>query len=204
MADQTITHSSEAQIRSVIDSWAQAMRAKDAAGVATHWDRDLVRFDFAPPLRTVGNDPQGLKDWFASWRGQIDFAITELRVTASEDVAFCHALVHLTGSRTDGSESDVWFRDTLGLRKAGGVWKIAHGASPCPCTWTEVSGRRSILSPNHTLARSAGPAPEPQAHIQERCGPSVLRQLRPRRLSTGSRAARRPGRLIARPCRRAG
>jgi ketosteroid isomerase-like protein len=132
MADQTVTHSSEAQIRSVIDSLAKAIRTKDAAGVARHWAPDLVQFDLAPPLQTVGNDPQGLKDWFASWRGQIGFAITELRVTASEDVAFCHALVHLTGSRTDGSESDVWFRDTMGLRKAGGVWKIAHGHESVP------------------------------------------------------------------------
>jgi ketosteroid isomerase-like protein len=103
MADQIITHSSEAQIRSVIDSWAKAIQAKDAPGVSAHWAPDLVQFDLAPPLRTVGNDPQGLKDWFATWRGQIGFAITKLSVTASEDVAFCHALVHLTGSRTDGS-----------------------------------------------------------------------------------------------------
>jgi ketosteroid isomerase-like protein len=132
MADAIVIQSSEAQIRSVIEAWAQAIRAKDAAGVAARWAPDLVQFDLAPPLRTVGNDPQGLKDWFASWRGQIGFVITELRVTAGEDVAFCHALVHLTGSRTDGSESDVWFRDTLGLRKAGGVWKIAHGHESVP------------------------------------------------------------------------
>jgi PhnB protein len=99
MADQSITRSSEAKIRSVVDTWAKAMRAKDAAGVVAHWTPDLVQFDLAPPVRTVGDDPQGLKDWFASWRGQIGFAITELRVTADEDVAFCHALVHLTGSR---------------------------------------------------------------------------------------------------------
>jgi ketosteroid isomerase-like protein len=35
MADQTITHSPEAQIRSMIEAWAQAMRAKDAAGVVS-------------------------------------------------------------------------------------------------------------------------------------------------------------------------
>ena len=92
----------------------------------------MVQFDLAPPLRTVGNDPQGFKDWFATWRGQIGFGITELSVSAGEDVAFCHALIHLTGSRTDGSESDVWFRDTLGLRKAAGVWKIAHGHESVP------------------------------------------------------------------------
>ena len=86
----------------------------------------------APPLWTVGNDPQGLKDWFATWRDQIGFAITELNVTAGDDVAFCYALIHLTGSRTDGSHSDVWFRETLGLRKVGDVWKIAHGHESVP------------------------------------------------------------------------
>ena len=106
-----------------------------------------VQFDLAPPLRTVGDDPQGLKDWFASWRDQIGFAITELRVTASEDVAFCHALVHLTGSRTDGSESDVWFRDTLGLRKAGGVWKIAHGHESVPMHMDGSFGAAIDLKP---------------------------------------------------------
>jgi ketosteroid isomerase-like protein len=132
MADQIIIQSSEAQVRSMIEAWAQAMRAKDAAGVAARQAQDLVQFDFAPPLRTVGNDPQGLRDWFATWRGRIGFAITELRITAGEDVAFCHAPIHLTGSRTDGSESDVWFNYTLGLRKAGGVWKIVHGHESVP------------------------------------------------------------------------
>jgi PhnB protein len=132
VADQSLVKTAEAQIRSVIESWAQAMRAKDAAGVAAHWAQDLVQFDFAPPLRTVGNDPQGLKDWFATRRGQIGFVITELNVTSSDDVAFCHALVHLTGSRTDGSHSDVWFRETLGLRETGGVWRIVHGHESVP------------------------------------------------------------------------
>jgi ketosteroid isomerase-like protein len=132
MADPIIIQSSEAQVRSVIEAWAKAMRAKAAAGVTALWADDLVQFDLAPPLQTIGNDPQGLKEWFATWRGQIGFAIAELNVTAGEDVAFCHALIHLTGSRTDGSESDVWFRDTLGLRKAAGVWKIAHGHESVP------------------------------------------------------------------------
>ena len=132
MTGHTLTLSAEAQIRSMIESWAQAIRAKDAAGVVVHQAQDSVHFDFAPPLRTVGNDPQGLLGWFASWRGEIGFAITELHVTAGEDIAFCHALIHLTGSRTDGSETDVWFRYTQCLRKAGGAWQIAHGHESVP------------------------------------------------------------------------
>jgi hypothetical protein len=42
MADQIIIQSSEAQVRSVVEAWAKAMRAKDADGVVAHWADDLV------------------------------------------------------------------------------------------------------------------------------------------------------------------
>lgn len=116
----------------MIDSWAQAMRVKDAAGVAAHQAQDLVQFDFAPPLQTVGINPKGLQDWFATWRGKIGYEIADLHITANDDIAFCHALIHLSGSRTDGSESDVWFRNTLCLRKIDSVWKIVHGHESVP------------------------------------------------------------------------
>ena len=50
MAKETLTKPAEAQVRSVIDSWAQAMRVKDAAGVVAHQTQDFVQFDLAPPL----------------------------------------------------------------------------------------------------------------------------------------------------------
>jgi hypothetical protein len=58
MADQIPIQSSEAQVRSVVEAWAKAMRAKDADGVVAHWVDDLVQFDLAPPLRIVGDDPR--------------------------------------------------------------------------------------------------------------------------------------------------
>jgi len=132
MPNQTLTEPAEAQIRSMIDSWTQAMRAKDAAGVVAHQTQDFVQFDFAPPLQTVGPNSKGLQDWFATWRGEIGYEIADLHIIANDGIAFCYALIHLTGSRTDGSQSDVWFRNTLGLRKIGGVWKIAHGHESVP------------------------------------------------------------------------
>jgi len=132
MAKETLTKPAEVQVRSVIDAWAQAMRVKDAAGVVAHQTQDFVQFDLAPPLRVVGADPRGLEAWFATWRGQIGYKIRDLHVTVGDDVAFCHGLVHLTGNRTDGSESNVWFRNTLCLRKAGDVWKNAHGHESVP------------------------------------------------------------------------
>ena len=90
MAKEILTKPAEAQVRSVIDSWAQAMRVKDAAGVVAHQTQDFVQFDLAPPLRVVGADPKGLQDWFATWRGQIGYTIRDLHVTVGDDVAFCH------------------------------------------------------------------------------------------------------------------
>jgi ketosteroid isomerase-like protein len=48
------------------------------------------------------------------------------RLTAGEDVAFWNGLMHMTGTKTDGIKVDLWFRQTLGLVKISGVWKIAH------------------------------------------------------------------------------
>jgi len=132
MAKEIRTESAEGQVRSVIDSWALAMRVKDAAGVVAHQAPDFVQFDLAPPLRLVGADPKGLQDWFGTWRGQIGYEIRDLHVTVGDNVAFCHGLIHLTGSRTDGSETNVWFRNTLCLCKAGDAWKIAHGHESVP------------------------------------------------------------------------
>src|SRR5690348_14514632 len=127
MTGQSATNAAEVQVRSLVESWAQALRDKDPIGVVARQTPDVVQFDFAPPLQTVGADLQGLRDWFGTWQGPIGFDIANLRVVAGEDVAFCHALVHLTGKRTDGSASDVWYRHTLCLRKLGDAWKIAHG-----------------------------------------------------------------------------
>jgi PhnB protein len=129
---ETRTNSAEVQVQSVIDAWAQAMRVKDAAGVVAHQARDFVQFDLAPPLQVIGVDPRALNEWFATWRGEIGFEIKDLHITAGDGVAFCYGLIHLTGNRTDGSESNVWFRNTLCLRKTGDAWKIAHGHESVP------------------------------------------------------------------------
>lgn len=132
MPNQIFPHPGEAQIRLLVDSWARAIRGKDAAGVVAHQAQDLVQFDLAPPLQTFGPNAKALQHWFATWRGPVGFEIRDLHVIASDDLAFCYGLVHLTGGRTDGSTADAWFRNTLCLRKIGGVWKIAHGHESVP------------------------------------------------------------------------
>ena len=119
------------QIRAVIDDWAAALRAKDAKRVMSHGTEDLVHFSLAPPLVADENGPFGLQEWFDTWQGPLGYELRDLEIIAGNGVAFSHSLNHLTGMQ-GGKTADVWFRSTLGFRKVGGAWKIAHEHESVP------------------------------------------------------------------------
>jgi ketosteroid isomerase-like protein len=127
MPDHTPTDA--IQIRELIEDRAKALRRKDAAHFLSHHAADLVKFDLAPPLRASGAkalDRQKLEAWMASWEGPIGYELSELEVTAASDLALCHALLRISGVKTDGARHDIWARQTLGLRKREGSWKVTH------------------------------------------------------------------------------
>jgi len=115
-----MTRSSNEKIRVLIDKWAKAARAKDMEGVLANHTHDIVMFDVPVPLQS-----KGIRQYKKTWElffdhmpgGAGTFNVTELRVIASESVAYCHALVRV---------SDAKVRLTMGLRKLRGQWHIAH------------------------------------------------------------------------------
>jgi PhnB protein len=127
--DRTTT---ETQIRAVIDDWADALRRKDPAGVIRHCAPDFIQFSLAPPLVSTATNAQGLEAWFATWRGPLGYEVRELNISAGEDIAFSYSLNHMSGTKTDGHQADLWFRQTLGFRKVGGTWKIVHEHESVP------------------------------------------------------------------------
>jgi PhnB protein len=124
-------HSDETQIRSVIEDWAAGLRAKDARRVMGHGADGLVHFSLAPPLVADESGPFGLQKWFDTWQGPLGYELRGLEIVAGDGVAFSHSLNHLTGTQ-NGKRADVWFRSTLGFRKVGGQWKIAHEHESVP------------------------------------------------------------------------
>lgn len=120
------------RITTMLDDWAKALREKDAARVVAHHLDGFVQFSLAPPLVSEAADAEGLDQWFDTWRGPLGFEISELDIAAAGDVAYCHSLNRLSGTKTDGTTNDIWFRQTLGLRKTGGAWKIAHQHESVP------------------------------------------------------------------------
>jgi PhnB protein len=122
----------ETAIRAMIEDWLAALRAKRADGVVGYGVDDFVAFTLAPPLITPTEGTDGLQAWFDTWDGPLDLEIRDLKIAASGDVAFCHFLSHMAGTLKSGARPDLWFRQTLGLRRIGGDWKIAHQHESVP------------------------------------------------------------------------
>ena len=122
----------EAQIREVIETWAAALRNKNATGVLSHYASNFVHFSLAPPLLSAVSDAKGLNAWFATWQGPIGYEIRDLSMAVGDDVAFSHSLNRMQGTKTDGTTSDLWFRHTFGFRRINGEWKIAHEHESVP------------------------------------------------------------------------
>jgi ketosteroid isomerase-like protein len=128
MKTENKENTNETQIRERLEEWAKAVRAKDLAAVMSHYTPDIRAFDLPTPLEYRGTDAyrKNWADWFPTFVGPVGYEIHKLTVTSADDVAFCHSLNHITGARTDGEQTDVWARATVGLRKSGGAWMITH------------------------------------------------------------------------------
>lgn len=95
------------EIREVIDA------------MLAHCADDIVVFDMVPPLSHEGADAVR-KIWettLGAFEPPIDYEIHHLAIEASGDVAFARSLNRFRNN---------WVRATLGLRKIGGQWKLAH------------------------------------------------------------------------------
>ncbi len=125
----------EALVRQVLESRAQAIRAKNTDGVLSHYADDLTVFELAPPLSIGAKealDRRSQEQWFRAWRGPIGWETRSLRIAVAGDVAFSYALNRLTGTSAQGERTDMWVRQTIGFRKIGGTWKIAHEHTSVP------------------------------------------------------------------------
>jgi PhnB protein len=128
MASRKGRSGNEAAIRRLIDDRVKAIHAKDADAAMATSAEDILLFDLAPPLQHRGADlnRKELGEWFETFTGSVGYELRDLKITAGEDVAFCHGLARITGARTDGTETDVWVRATVCLRKLDGGWVITH------------------------------------------------------------------------------
>src|ERR1044072_825445 len=110
----------QAAIRAMFGDRTNALFGKVADLALKHVADDIVSYDLDTPLQHVGPNKAALQKWFDTWDGPIGWAMGDLTVVVGGDVAFAYGLGHMTGTKTDGAEADVWTRATVGLGGANG------------------------------------------------------------------------------------
>jgi uncharacterized protein (TIGR02246 family) len=124
-----VTVDDEPQIRELIERWVHAVQERDLDGVLADHTDDVVMFDVPPPE----NGARGIDEYRETWpqffrwleQGAV-FELASLQVAAGADVAFACALLRCGKPSELEKNPDRRLRLTVGLRKEGGRWLIAH------------------------------------------------------------------------------
>jgi uncharacterized protein (TIGR02246 family) len=126
----------EAEIRTLIDRWAKAVREEDRAAIRADHDPGILMFDVPPPFLS-----RGLDDYMATWETffrssekPVAFAFHDVQVTCGQDVAFATAIGRCVSICTGGKREPLEFRLTIGLRKIDGRWRFMHEHHSLPAT----------------------------------------------------------------------
>jgi uncharacterized protein (TIGR02246 family) len=131
----------EAQIRTLVERWVEAVHAGDLDGVLADHTQDIVMFDVPPPREGVRGIDAYRATWpdFFAWQRQgACFELTSLEVTAGADVAFAVALLRCGEPQELQRDPDLRLRLTLGLRKQDGRWVVSHEHHSFPDTSADV------------------------------------------------------------------
>lgn len=125
----------EKAIREIINDRSKALYAKNFNQLVAHGGNEFVSFDLDPPLARTGNaarDRQGIEGWFATWKGPIGWEVRDVTIHADDHLALAYGLGHITGTKVEGNDVDLWVRFTNGFRKEGGDWKQIHAHTSTP------------------------------------------------------------------------
>jgi ketosteroid isomerase-like protein len=135
---------SETSIRAIIEARTKAVHAADVDAMVADLADDVMSFDVNDPLRREGKGSSRRRadKWIAAYDGPVSWENRDVQIAVDGDVAFAHALSHVTGTLKTGTKIDMWFRTTLGFRRKAERWLIVHehGSSP----FDPASGKASL------------------------------------------------------------
>jgi ketosteroid isomerase-like protein len=134
----------EAEIRNLVKARIDAVNNKDVDALVAHHAPSILAYDLVEPLQYVGLDAlrQRVKQWFDGFESAMTYEVRDLKVTADDEVAFCHGLHHVSGTAKGGQKIDMYWRATQCLRCLGGKWMIVHEHSSVP--FDMATGKASV------------------------------------------------------------
>ena len=141
MTMAAIGQTAEDEIRGLLQSWANATRARDVDAIMAACAPEILAFDCHGRLRFKGADAYRghLEACLPCMEGRMTFELHDLDVTAQGDVGFCHHPARCGGTGRDGREHGGWLRGTACFRRTGGTWQIVHEHFSAP--FDPASGR---------------------------------------------------------------
>jgi ketosteroid isomerase-like protein len=144
MTTESYSAANETLIRALLDDRTKAVCAKDNVRAASSIAPDILTFDVVNPLQNAGSiaSKKRVDEWFASFQGPINYETREMTITAGDNVAFAHGLCHVSATKTDGGQLDMWWRSTICFRKIDGNWMITHEHNSVP--FDPKSGKASL------------------------------------------------------------
>jgi hypothetical protein len=108
--------------------------------------------------------------WFKTWKGGIGYDVTDLTLATSSDLAVARSLDHMTGTKTDGEQVDLWTRSTVCFRKTDGDWKVmhVHSSDAVPHGWKlQGGGGSQAMSTTGMLSPIAAVKAALQAYVDK-------------------------------------
>jgi ketosteroid isomerase-like protein len=116
------------QVRAVLEDWANATQQNRKDEILKHHVPDLVIFDVLPPMKYESAESyrQSWNDWQPETQSEGQFALENLSITASTDLAFAHCFICCGGTMPDGLTFQDLVRATFCLKKIDRTWKILH------------------------------------------------------------------------------
>jgi ketosteroid isomerase-like protein len=150
----------EAEIRELMKARIEAVKSKNVEALVAHHAPSVLAYDLVEPLQYTGLEAlRGrVRQWFDGFESAMSYEIRDLKVTADDEVAFCHGLHHVSGiakggPAESGKKIDMYWRATQCLRCIGGKWMIVHEHSSVP--FDMATGKASFDLKPETQARAA-------------------------------------------------
>lgn len=122
----------DAEIRQVIERYAEAFRLLDVDRIVALYADDVLVFDLLGGFGLRG---------LPAWRAMLESVardmhegvcnITDLEVLASDDLAVASAIIYY-GNKTEAGVEGIHNRATFVLRPMEGTWKIIHEHTSVP------------------------------------------------------------------------
>lgn len=118
----------ESEIRELLNSQFEAIRAKDLDRLISLYADDIVYFDVVPPLRFEGSKAlrERFEHWFDGFDGPIDMQVSDLHISVYADTAVSHGFSRAKGTLKNGREVGVWVRITSCARRRDDRWLVTH------------------------------------------------------------------------------